>query len=82
MILLFNRKELTVTHSDQRFYRLTAALSKAGIPYRTKYGGSSVFTAERYRGTPFLQADSTHFRKIYVNQSDYDRALHVIESVR
>ena len=81
MICLFNRKELTVTHSDQRLYRLTAALSEAGIPYRTKYGGGSVFTADRYRGVPFLQSDTTHPHKIYVNRSDYDRALCVIGSV-
>ena len=82
MIHLFNRKELTVVQSDQRLYRLTAALSEAGIPYQTKYGGGSVFTADRYRGTPFLNSDSTHPCKIYVNWDDYDRALSVIQSVR
>lgn len=82
MIYLFNRKELTIVLSDQRLFRLTEALANAGIPYQTRRKGTSVFTADRYRGIPFVNADMSHQYSIYVNRSDYDRALAVIQSVQ
>ena len=81
MIHLFNRKELTVVLSDQRLFRLTEALANAGIPYQTRRKGASVFTADRYRGMPFVNSDVSHQYSIYVNQSDYDRAKAAIQSV-
>lgn len=82
MIHLFNRKELIVVQSGQRLHQLTGALSAAGIPYRTKWGSTSFFTADRYHGTPFLNSDAPQPCKIYVNRADYDHAVSVLHSVR
>ena len=81
MIHLFNRKEVALVLSDQRLYRLTEALSNAGIPYQTRRKGASVFTADRYRGMPFVNAGESSQYSIYVNQNDYDRAKAAIQSV-
>ena len=82
VIHLFNRRELTVVYSNQRLYRLTAVLEAAGIPFQTKFGGGSVFTADRYRGMPGIHSDASHSYKIYVNREDYDRAQSVLQSVQ
>lgn len=82
MIHIFNRKELTVIQSNQRLYRLTTALSNAGIPYRVKSNRGSFFTADRYRGTPFIQQDITNSYVIYVKAVDYEYAEKAIQSAR
>ena len=80
MIHIFNRKELITVLSDQQLYRLQGALSAAGIPYHTKVNSTPFFSADRYRGTPFIQDDAAHPCIIYVKASDYDRAKAAIQS--
>ena len=79
MIHIFNRRELTVTHSDQQLYRLREALSAADIPYHTK-AHLPFAVANRYHGTPFINQDATHPCIIYVKASDYERAKTAIQS--
>ena len=79
MIHIFNRRELTVTNSDQKLYRLREALSAADIHYHTK-AHPPFAVANRYHGTPFINQDATHPCIIYVKASDYERAKTAIQS--
>ena len=81
MIHVFNRKELMTVLSDRQVYRLQGALSAAGIPYRTKVNSVPFPSADRYRGTPFMNSDAAHPRIIYVKASDYERARAAIQAV-
>ena len=78
MIHIFNRRELITVHSDQQAYRLRSALSSAGIAYHTKV---PLYSAGRYRGTPFIDHDASHPCIIYVKAADYDRAKAAIQPV-
>ena len=80
MIHVFNRKELITTVSDKQLYRIQSALADAGIPYTTK-ANIPFFSADRYRGTPFVNQDATHPTAIYVKAVDYDRAQAAIRAV-
>jgi len=81
MIHLFNRKELTLVQSDRRLFQVTEALSNAGIPYQTRQKGTSAFTADRYRGMPFVQQDISRQYSVYVNRSDYTRAMSILRTL-
>ena len=81
MIHLFNRKEVTTVFSDRRLFQLTEALANAGISCQTRRKGASVFTADRYRGMPFVNSDLSYQYSIYVNRNDYDRARKAIQSI-
>lgn len=80
MIHIFNRRELITTLSEQQLYRIQSALSAAGIPYHTK-ANHPFFTADRYRGTPFINHDAANPMVIYVKAVDYDRAKKEIATV-
>lgn len=80
MIHVFNRKELITTVSDKQLYRIQTALADAGVPYSAK-SKIPFFTADRYRGMPFVDQDATHPTAIYVKAVDYDRAKAAIRTV-
>ncbi len=80
MIHIFNRKELISVFSDQKLYKLRAALSEAGISYKLKTSIPHT-TAGRYHGVPFINIDSTHPCRIYVKSPDYERAKLAIQTV-
>lgn len=83
-MLFWQRREVLVTNSGERYGRATGALTSAGIEYRTRY----VDTAARTRGRGSLigsigaRPDLTGFYYIYVKRPDYERAKHIINSVR
>lgn len=77
MLTIFNRAELLLTQSRERFCRAEAALKEAGINYSVKFRDPNGHPYDRARfGSPGRRPDMEYV--IYVNHSDLDRARHIL----
>ena len=72
MITLFNRKELTVTHSMETQSRVRDILAAGRVDYRVKVRN---LNGSRGRGGAFMNLQLAYEYKIYVRKADYERAL-------
>ena len=82
MILVFNRRELTVTYSMSEQTEVREALTGEGIPYRVRTVdslGSGPLPGGRARmGSTGVNTSGTVEYIFYVRREDFDRALSVI----
>lgn len=82
MIALFNRCELTMTHSMKRQGEIRTLLAANGIDYRLKTRGqddSLTRTDIRARtGSAGIDPEHQYLYTFYVHKNDYEKARHVI----
>ena len=83
MITLFNRRELITVLSHEQLFRITTALTNAGIAYQAKPLNQGGFGHMRGRTatTIFLKPDYLYQYKIYVHKEKYDHAYSAIQRV-
>jgi len=76
MITIFNRSELIVTCSMERFSKVGQALEANGIDYSYRFRDLGVPPPGATLGR-FGRGTATIEYKVYVRRKDYDRAKHV-----
>ena len=84
MIMIWNRKEVFVGNSLQRFNEISHTLSSNEIPYEYKIvdstSSSSFGASKRGRTGSFgLNTDYIKMYYIYVHKKDYDRAMMILK---
>lgn len=82
MITLFNRRELTVTHSMKRQGEIRTLLADNHIDYRLKTRGQDdsrtrADTRARF-GSAGINPEFQYIYTFYVHKNDYESALHII----
>lgn len=87
MILLWNRKEIFLDNSLQRFSIVRDTLSANGIKYEYKItdstNGGSFFTSSRERsGTFGINMDYAKMYYIYVHKNDFENAQELLRTSR
>ncbi len=82
MITLFNRRELTVTHSMKRQGEIRALLAANGMDYQLKTRGQDdSFTRAGLRartGSAGIKPEWRHIYIFYVHKNDYEQARYII----
>ena len=82
MITIFNRRELTVTHSMRRQGEIRALLAAHGIRYQLKTRGQDdSLTRAKLRartGSAGINPDYQYLYTFYVHKKDYETARQLI----
>lgn len=78
--MLFRRRELATLPSQQMFLKIREGLAGAGIDCTCKVRGMARAAERRARlgGRPDRELSYT----IYVDKNDYERAAHLLQSLR
>ena len=86
MITIFNRKELTLTYDAARQSAIRDLLRNHSIEYHVKVVNllsPSLFSSPRARtGTFGVDLTKTYEYKIYVRKPDYEKARHLLNTIR
>lgn len=77
MITIFNRKELFITNSIERYKNAAGDLKAANIPYTSKVSGAGS-RGRAMRGKTGTPVANSNLYVIYVREKDYNRALSAI----
>lgn len=81
MLTIFNRAELLLTQSQERFYRAEAALKEAGVDYSIKFRDPNGHPYDRARFGSLGRRPGMEYI-IYVNRSQLEWARHILAQVR
>lgn len=79
MIPIWRRRELRITYSLEEQFRMREILRAAGIEYIIRSDRHA--TRGGHGSTAFLNMDAAIAYRVYVDKSDYDRALRAITSI-
>lgn len=77
MLTIWNRAELLLTQSQERFCRVEIALQEAGIDYSVKFRDLNGHAYDRARLGSLGRRPGVEY-VIYVNRSSLDWARHIL----
>lgn len=80
MVTLFSRRKLVQVQSPQEQLRIQEALAAQGIASSVRAGGTARDMERRARLGGAARQDM--FYTLYVHKNDYDRAAHLLETLR